>query len=65
MAFFNFYRKIQYKIENMINDYQHTQDDYTLFLQNIPILLIEDNTDPDNITFDYADKLKKYFQSKI
>jgi hypothetical protein len=51
---------VQYKIENLINCSQHTQDDYTLFLKDIPILLLDQNVDPDNITFDYSEKLKKY-----
>jgi hypothetical protein len=54
IGFFNFYRKIQYRIETLINGSQHTQDDYTLFLNGIPILLIDENADPNNITFDYA-----------
>lgn len=41
MVFFNIYRKMQYKLENLINGSQHTQDDYTLFLKNIPILLLD------------------------
>ena len=41
MVFFNLYRKVQYRMENLINDSQHTQDDYTLFLKNIPILLLD------------------------
>lgn len=60
MVFFNLYRKVQYKMDNLINGSQHTQDDYTLFLKDIPILLLDESVDPDNITFDYPDKLKKY-----
>lgn len=60
MVFFNLYRKVQYKMDNLINGSQHTQDDYTLFLKDIPILLLDEGVDPDNITFDYPDKLKKY-----
>jgi hypothetical protein len=65
MVFFNFYRKVQYRIEMLINCAQHTQDDYSLFLTNIPILLIDDGADPNNIKFDYADKLKRYFEGKL
>ena len=62
---FNLYRKVQYKLENLINESQHTQDDYTLFLKNIPILLLDEGVDPDNITFDYPEKIKRYLEGKL
>lgn len=55
IAFFNLYRKVQYRIEMLINSAQHTQEDYSLFLNGIPILLIDSAmVDPDQIKFDYA-----------
>lgn len=55
IAFFNLYRKVQYRIEMLINAAQHTQEDYSLFLNGIPILLIDPAViDPDQIKFDYA-----------
>jgi hypothetical protein len=49
----------------LINGAQHTQDDYSIFLNGIPILLIDDGADPNRITFDYIEKLKKYFEGKL
>ena len=34
-------------------------------MTNIPILLIDGDVDPDKITFDYGDRLKKYIDQKL
>jgi hypothetical protein len=49
IIFFNFYRKIQYRIYSIVDYSQHTQNDYTIFLSDIPILFFTENTDPEEI----------------
>jgi len=39
MVFFFFYKKYQFKIYNEIDRRYYTQDDFTLFLENIPIFI--------------------------
>jgi hypothetical protein len=38
IVFFIFYRKLQYKIYDSIDSENQTQDDYTILVENIPIL---------------------------
>jgi hypothetical protein len=38
IVFFILYRKLQYKIYDSIDSENQTQDDYTILVENIPIL---------------------------
>jgi len=61
IIFFNLYRKLQYRISSDIDQSQHTQDDYTLFCTNIPIMLFGKDSNPDDLTVDYESVLHHYF----
>ncbi len=61
IIFFMVYKKIRYDIYLAIDASHQTQDDYTLFIENIPILDFKphmNTTDLNMIAFDYEEKLK-------
>lgn len=65
MVYFGVYRKLQYGIASSINEAQHTQDDYSLYLSHIPILLLDPDANPDTLSFDYEKRLQAFFEEKI
>ena len=61
IIFFLVYRKIQYNLYDQIDHEFQTQDDYTLFVENIPILDFKESLsteDGNYIEFDYEQALK-------
>lgn len=41
IVFFLFYRSYQFKIYKIANSFNHTQDGYTLLVENIPVIINE------------------------
>ena len=66
--FFFAYRKVQYHLYGEIEGCHQTQDDFTIFVEGIPILDFQDNIASETgklIQFDYEQKLKETFQHQI
>lgn len=63
IIFFLIYRKRQYEIYDSIDTNQQTQDDYSILIENIPILDLP--ADAEEITIDYRKKLKEILEDKI
>lgn len=64
IVYFIIYRKIQYNIYEAIDAEHQTQDDYTLFVENIPVLDYKDdmeNNEIEMMEFNYEAKLKNIF----
>ena len=65
ILFFFFYRKYQYGIYSLLDSNAHTQDDYTLFVENIPVFMAVETTQSGKISFEYEAGLKKIFEDRI
>lgn len=63
IIFFSFYRKRQYEIYDSIDANFQTQDDYTLFVEGIPILDLP--ADSNQVVIDYRKHLKEVIELKI
>ena len=66
--FFLYYRSVQYDLYGKIERQIQTQDDFTIFVEGIPILDFQDNIASETgklIQFDYEQKLKETFQHQI
>lgn len=66
IIFFILYRKIQYTIYDKIDAEHQTQDDYTIFVENIPILDFDKvhlRSSNKGVQFEYDRDLKAIFEA--
>jgi hypothetical protein len=63
------YRQIQYEIYDNIDKSHQTQDDFTVLIENIPIMDFKEGStllmDKKKIEFDYEQELKYIVEEKI
>jgi hypothetical protein len=63
------YRQIQYEIYDNIDKSHQTQDDFTVLIENIPIMDFKEGStllmDKKKIEFDYEQELKSIVEEKI
>ena len=66
MVFFFFYRRYNFSIYNEIDRRYYTQDDYTLYLKNIPVF-IETNFDEEfnEAVFWYEKAIRNMLEGRI
>jgi hypothetical protein len=69
IIFFVRYRQIQYEIYDNIDKSHQTQDDFTVLIENIPIMDFKEGStllmDKKKIEFDYEQELKSIVEVKI
>jgi len=69
IIFFVRYRQIQYEIYDNIDKSHQTQDDFTVLIENIPIMDFKEGStllmDKKKIEFDYEQELKSIVEEKI
>jgi len=51
IVYFYFCRRFQFKINNLLEYSNITQDDFSILIENIPIFIYEGDTDIKNIKF--------------
>ena len=61
------YRKVQYRMYEIIDAKNQTQDDFSIFVENIPILNFPTNLpkDKENLEFNYDHDLETLFTEEI
>lgn len=65
IIYFLVYHKYQSQIYSLLDSSAHTQDDYTVFVQNIPVYMAVSKNNKGQFSFEYEMGLKKIFEDAI
>lgn len=65
IIFFYFCRKYQFKLNSILEHSNVSQDEFSIYIENIPIFIYEEETTTDDVKFEYENFIKNKISEEI